>query len=580
VHLLDTCVAAALVPLAVWLLISGLDDVFIDLWWLARCRRLRLPPRCDAPERLTAIFVPLWREEAVIRGMIEHNRAAIDYSRYHFFLGTYPNDDATLDVVRELESEHTCVHVALCPHDGPTSKADCLNWIYQRMLLCEEESGTRFETVLIHDAEDLIHPQAVQITNELLVTHHMVQVPVLALPTPALELTHGVYCDEFAEYQMRDMPARQSMGAFVPSCGVGTGYRRDVLERLAEHAQNRIFEPGCLTEDYENGLRLHALGAKQAVVPVAAVGASWVATREYFPRRFRSAIAQRTRWVTGNVLQSWERHGWSGDAIQKYWLWRDRKSILGSLVTAATNLIAIYGVLMMAFTDARWGLPAPPWILYATTALLVWRVGFRMWFSGRIYGAAFALGVPVRVLCANCINSIASIAALWRFATAKWRGEPLRWVKTAHNYPGREALREHKRPLRDILVGAAYLEESELAAALATKPAGVELTAYLLDTGLLSEEDLVEVLSLREGLPILELPSGQIPRRVRRTLPARVVRLWQVLPFRIENGNLHLAGPRPPDDAVQEDLRRFTSLRTRFHLVTRSEWEALVRGVV
>ena len=61
----------------------------------------------------------------------------------------------------------------------------------------------------------------------------MVQVPVLPLRTPLTEWTHGVYIDEFTEYQSRDMPARQAMGAFIPSQGVGTGFRRDALDAFA-----------------------------------------------------------------------------------------------------------------------------------------------------------------------------------------------------------------------------------------------------------------------------------------------------------------------------------------------------------
>ena len=57
----------------------------------------------------------------------------------------------------------------------------------------------------------------------------MVQVPVLPLPTPFRELTHGIYCDDFAEYQSIDMPARQINRSFIPSNGVGTGYSREVL---------------------------------------------------------------------------------------------------------------------------------------------------------------------------------------------------------------------------------------------------------------------------------------------------------------------------------------------------------------
>ena len=56
--------------------------------------------------------------------MVEHNAAAINYENYHFFIGAYPNDDPTLDAVRDLESRFPQVHLAVCPHNGPTSKAD------------------------------------------------------------------------------------------------------------------------------------------------------------------------------------------------------------------------------------------------------------------------------------------------------------------------------------------------------------------------------------------------------------------------------------------------------------------------
>ncbi len=200
--------------------------------------------------------------------MVEHNVSAIHYGNYHFFIGAYPNDDPTLDAVRDLESRFPRVHLAVCPHNGPTSKADCLNWIYQRMLLFEEHHGTRFDIVVTHDAEDLIHPQAFSLINAYADEYDMVQIPVLPLPTPLGDLVHGIYCDEFAEWQIKDMRARQLMGSFVPSNGVGTGYTRQALEMLANAEHNLIFEPACLTEDYENGLRLHKLECKQMFVPL------------------------------------------------------------------------------------------------------------------------------------------------------------------------------------------------------------------------------------------------------------------------------------------------------------------------
>ena len=68
-----------------------------------------------------------------------------------------------------------------------------------------------------------------------------------------------------------------------------------------------------------------------------------MATREYFPRRLRPAISQRTRWVTGIVLQSWQRHGWRAPWSQLYWFWRDRKGLVGNLLSPAANLFFLYG---------------------------------------------------------------------------------------------------------------------------------------------------------------------------------------------------------------------------------------------
>src|SRR4051794_18683402 len=95
---------------AIWVLISGLDDLFLDLAFLARWislvlsgRRTRAPTEAElrqAPQRRIAVFVPLWREHKVIRHMIEHNLMANRYGNYDFFIGAYPNDDATLSAVR------------------------------------------------------------------------------------------------------------------------------------------------------------------------------------------------------------------------------------------------------------------------------------------------------------------------------------------------------------------------------------------------------------------------------------------------------------------------------------------------
>lgn len=586
--------AACLVPAAVAILISGLDDLALDavcFWAWVRTRwgkantALRFASG-ERSEKLIAIFVPLWHEHAVVGGMVEHNVAAINYNNYHFFIGAYPNDEPTLDAVRELEMRFPHVHLAVCPHDGPTSKADCLNWIYQRMLVFEEHDDSRFEIVVTHDAEDLIHPEALARINAYSDHYDMVQIPVLPLATPFPSVVHSIYCDEFAEWQLKDMPARQLMGSFVPSNGVGTGFTRGALEKLATSEHNLIFEPSSLTEDYENGLRLHKLGCKQFFVPLSGSGADLVATREFFPQTARSAIRQRTRWITGIALQTWEHHGWRGTLPQIYWFWRDRKGLFGNPLSLFTNFLFAYGVLSWLgarFSGVPWRLAQQalhPGLLAGTLAIQAIQSGVRIGCAIRLYGAFFALGVPVRAVCANWINSIAAFRALYRYFRARLLGEPLVWLKTEHAYPSRSALVQHKRRLGEILAGSGYAAEADVARALETLPAGMRLGEYLVELGKLSEDKLYEALSLQHSLPAGRIEPWVINRNVARSLPRQVVHDWQVLPFRVAAGNLFLASPEIPSDELSRTLRGFTRLALRFHLITPGNFEELTRELL
>jgi adsorption protein B len=42
--------------------------------------------------------------------------------------------------------------------DGPTTKADCLNHLYDALLAYETSSGRSPVAVVLHDAEDVVHP--------------------------------------------------------------------------------------------------------------------------------------------------------------------------------------------------------------------------------------------------------------------------------------------------------------------------------------------------------------------------------------------------------------------------------------
>jgi len=580
----DAAVAALLLPLTVWIIVSGIDDLFVDVAGLVAWLKNRSRPRPARPELLRAfqqriaIFVPCWQESSVIAAMIERNRERIQYRNYEFFIGAYPNDPATLEIAGRLQRSHANVHLAICPHSGPSSKADCLNWIYQRMLAHEREHGERFDIIVTHDAEDVIHPDALHWINWYSSSHEMVQVPVLPVPTPLNKWTHGVYCDEFSEYQLRDMPARQEMGSFVPSNGVGTGFRRDALEDLARAEGNRIFEPCCLTEDYENGLRLKLRGAKQIFIPVRDLG---VATRELFPATFRQAVRQRTRWVTGISLQSWDRHGWHGNLATKYWLWRDRKGLIGNPATLLSNVLFAYGLLtglIAMASGTEWGLRKATAelmpLLFVTLHVSAYRIVYRAFAVSRSFGWLFATGVPLRVLLSNAINSVVTLRAMRDFCVAKTMRRPLRWVKTEHQYPVADALGD-RPPLGQVLVVNGYISAIQLERALATQPPECRLGEHLVHIGYLDEPALYEALSLHFGLPAANLDRHSTGGRL---LPARMLREWRIVPLRAERGQLTIAVSDAPALGLEAALARVTSLKPRYCLVTPSSLAELASG--
>jgi hypothetical protein len=192
----------------------------------------------------------------------------------------------------------------------------------------------------------------------------------------------------------------------------------------------------------------------------------------------------------------------------------------------------------------------------------------------------FSLGVPIRAVYANALNSVATLQAVGHYGVARALGRPLKWLKTEHAYPTRATLLAHKRKLGNILTGSGYLTPDALAAALKSRPPSLRLGEYLVNNGQLSPEHLYEALSLQQGLPVAQVEPELVPAGVARALPEKLIRDWKVLPFRVADGSLHLAGPEIPTSETTRALRPFTSLELRFHLVTPAGFEALLGALL
>ncbi len=161
-------------------------------------------------------MVPAWMEDDVIAAMIEDAVRVLDYRHYMIFVGTYQNDAATIAEVERMRRRYKQLRRVEVPHDGPTCKADCLNWVIQAIFKYEREMNIEFAGMVMHDSEDVLHPVELKFFNYLLPRKDMIQLPVASLERSWYELVAGTYMDEFAEWHAKDMVVRKASRAPCP----------------------------------------------------------------------------------------------------------------------------------------------------------------------------------------------------------------------------------------------------------------------------------------------------------------------------------------------------------------------------
>jgi adsorption protein B len=500
---------------AVSILISGLDDLFIDLCYYGWMARAALSPERRRPqvseeelralpEKPIAVMIPAWHEDAVIGRMLRNTLRSVDYKAFDLFVGVYPNDEATMLAVAEVAEEDARVHRVVLPHDGPTNKADCLNWIIEGIRAYDKREGKGIAILMLHDCEDMVHPLSFRLMNRFIPEADMVQLPVVPFEARAREWTAGTYLDEFAESHLKDMTVRERLSGMVPSAGVGTGFSRAILEELARLHDHQVFNVHTFTEDYDLAFRLKAAGGRSILVQYFTerteagrdgrlrVVRELVGTREYFPDHFKDAVRQKARWTLGIVFHGWQQRGWEGGPALRYMIWRDRKTLM-------TNSVNMVGYLLLLHAALGGGGVAPhSWVwgvILADTALLGNRCLQRVISIARVSSwRQGALSVP-RIIWGNVINFFAVAKATRLFLQTAITGKKPVWAKTAHAFPSEDQLRGYKRKLGDLLLEAHAVTLAGLAAGLeAQKGRGGLLGELLVDLGHVSEAALIAAL--------------------------------------------------------------------------------------
>jgi adsorption protein B len=195
-----------------------------------------------------------------------------------------------------------------------------------------------------------------------------------------------------------------------------------------------------MTEDYEVGLRLGALGLKTMFVRISTQPGerAIVASRGHFPATLGSAVRQKARWLGGIALAGWDRLGWSGGLGERWMRMRDRRGPLAALL-----LLAAYGAALL--WSQLWlaeALGAPikarlsPGLITLLTIngwLLAWRVLMRAAFTTAAYGLGEGLLSVPRLVVGNVIAMLAAARAV----SLHLGGGAKRWDKTRHIFPAR-----------------------------------------------------------------------------------------------------------------------------------------------
>ena len=173
-------------------LLFALDDLLVDLIYFGRRLWRNVTVYSRYPRAFAsyyvfnrdpgfiAILVPAWDESAVIASMLKATISRLDYDDYRLFVGHYRNDPATAAAIASVADPR--IEPVQVDADGPTTKADCLNHLYDALIAHEMETGRSAKAVVLHDAEDVVHRFELRIFDGLIDRAAVIQLPVLPLP--------------------------------------------------------------------------------------------------------------------------------------------------------------------------------------------------------------------------------------------------------------------------------------------------------------------------------------------------------------------------------------------------------------
>ena len=359
------------------------------------------------PAHSFSLIVPARHEEAVLEATLSRLVSG-DHPDFEVLVVVGADDEATCEVAERVAERHPEMVKVIVDHNWPKNKPKALN---TALAYC---TGT---VTGVFDAEDIVHPallrridQTFQRTNA-----DVVQAGVQLMNFRSSWLTVRNVLEYYFWFRSRlHVHARQG---FIPLGGNTVFVRTKILQAVSG------WDPECLAEDCELGVRLSSLGAHTVVVYEPEM-----VTREECPPTLRAFARQRTRWSQG-YLQTLARGYWR--RLPR------RQRALGAYILAMPYLMALAWLMIPVALATALALKAPvPITLISFLPALPILSILAMEVAGlgqfcRLYGerarardyARLVVGLPLY----QAVLAFASARAVVREARGD-RG----WEKTAH----------------------------------------------------------------------------------------------------------------------------------------------------
>ncbi len=407
-----TVLSLLIVALSVVLFAIALATV----WWMLHAWRdpetlsstgFEHDPR--PPQLSFSLLVPARHEDAVLRDTLEQ-LLRLDHPAFEVLPIVGHDDEATAAVARAVAEAHPDqVHVVI-DDSWPKNKPKALN---AALPLC------RGEIVGVFDAEDEVDERLLRSVdrNFLAEDADVLQGGVQLVNFRSSWFSLRNCLEYFFWFRSRLHLHREHR--FIPLGGNTVFVRTELLRAVGG------WDPECLAEDCELGVRLSAMGAS-----VAVAYDPYLVTREETPGTLWALLKQRTRWNQGflQVLRKgeWRRLPRRGQRmLARYTLAQPFLQAFAGLaipvaIVSALMLRVPVGVALLSF------LPALP-----TLAMVVFElVGLREFC--RIYYVRPRLRDYIRLLIGTPFYQVMLAVAACRAVLREARGER-GWEKTEHS---------------------------------------------------------------------------------------------------------------------------------------------------